>query len=369
MFRSDLNLTIATPRPSPNTICELPLHNPSPIWISTICAATTTVATRSAQPPPPFGISPSTAATRSAQPPPPFGISPSTAATRSAQPPPSGISASTGDTTVRHFRLHCAGAGSYVAIISDYVLVVQQQCSIHTLISNHGISSYEWNLRGTSNTRLNLASLVSGNRYRASLLVLNAVIELINFKVDEKVRVAAISAANAVENELPIPEFLDSPIIGLAEMKIPALGEALEAPTIKVQVQALVALNETMQRLLQSRQFYMAVSGSKRKAKSFKDDEYFILCESVSMGRKLTSIQSTIIGNKVQMMKPHLRHEVRTVQHHQCGEASPPFKFQIGVNSRSFSSFAFARRTVTNPDNRISETGIPKLYEFSSSYD
>nr|GMC68194.1 uncharacterized protein LOC109164950 [Ipomoea batatas] len=30
-----------------------------------------------------------------------------------------------------------------------------------------------------------------------------------------------------------------------------------------------------------SRQFYMAVSGSKRKAKSFKDDEYFILCESV----------------------------------------------------------------------------------------
>nr|GMD81131.1 uncharacterized protein LOC109164950 [Ipomoea batatas] len=30
-------------------------------------------------------------------------------------------------------------------------------------------------------------------------------------------------------------------------MKIPALGEALEAPTIKVQVQALVALNETMQ--------------------------------------------------------------------------------------------------------------------------
>nr|GLL21913.1 uncharacterized protein LOC109164434 [Ipomoea trifida] len=58
--------------------------------------------------------------------------------------------------------------------------------------------------------------------------VLNAVIELINFKFDEKVRVAAISAANAVENELPIPEFLDSPIIGLAEMKIPALGEALE---------------------------------------------------------------------------------------------------------------------------------------------
>nr|GLL27420.1 importin-5-like [Ipomoea trifida] len=58
--------------------------------------------------------------------------------------------------------------------------------------------------------------------------VLNAVIELINFKFDEKVRVAAISAANAVENKLPIPEFLDSLIIGLAEMKIPALGEALE---------------------------------------------------------------------------------------------------------------------------------------------
>nr|GMC67883.1 hypothetical protein Iba_chr02fCG6650 [Ipomoea batatas] len=44
-----------------------------------------------------------------------------------------------------------------------------------------------------------------------------------------------------------------------------------------------------------SRQFYMAVSGSKRKAKSFKDDEYFILCESVSMGRKLTSIQSVCL--------------------------------------------------------------------------
>nr|GLL19706.1 hypothetical protein Itr_chr02CG12070 [Ipomoea trifida] len=83
----------------------------------------------------------------------------------------------------------------------------------------------------------------------------------------------------------------------------------------------------------------------------------------------LSNHLQTIIGNKVQMMKPHLRHEVRTVQHHQCGEASPPFKFQVGVNSRSFSSFAFARRTVTDPDNRISETGIPKLYEFSSSYD
>nr|GMC94571.1 hypothetical protein Iba_chr05cCG0270 [Ipomoea batatas] len=72
----------------------------------------------------------------------------------------------------QHIRIKiaCASAGSYVARISDYVLVVQQQCSIHTLISNHGISSYEWNLRGTSNTRLNLASLVSGNRYKASLL-------------------------------------------------------------------------------------------------------------------------------------------------------------------------------------------------------
>nr|GMD49241.1 importin-5-like [Ipomoea batatas] len=85
--------------------------------------------------------------------------------------------------------------------------------------------------------------------------VLYVVIELVNFKFDEKVRVAAISvmplllrsAANAVENELPIPRFLDSPIIDLAKMIIPALGEALLAPTIKVQVQALVALNETMQ--------------------------------------------------------------------------------------------------------------------------
>nr|GMD53436.1 importin-5-like [Ipomoea batatas] len=84
---------------------------------------------------------------------------------------------------------------------------------------------------------------------------LNVVIPLVNFKFDEKVRVAAISAmplllrsaADAVENKLPIPRFLDSPIIDFAKMIIPALAEALEAPTIKVQVQALVALNETMQ--------------------------------------------------------------------------------------------------------------------------
>nr|GMC75090.1 hypothetical protein Iba_chr03dCG1800 [Ipomoea batatas] len=70
MFRSDLNLTIAAPRPSPNTICELPLHNPSPILISTM--STTTVRLHQLPPPlQPPSISASTAATRSVQPPPP----------------------------------------------------------------------------------------------------------------------------------------------------------------------------------------------------------------------------------------------------------------------------------------------------------
>nr|GMC75089.1 Nucleoporin like [Ipomoea batatas] len=138
------------------------------------------------------------------------------------------------------------------------------------------------------------------------------------------------SAANAVENELPIPEFLDSPIIGLAEMKIPALGEALEGDddlpqpnnaylfdinhlvtemgidmwnfsgwrsskaiaevlllwlrnvnsmALVTSSMALVAIKSLITLFSmfddKSRQFYMAVSGSKRKAKSFKDDEYF----------------------------------------------------------------------------------------------
>ncbi|XP_019177542.1 PREDICTED: importin-5-like [Ipomoea nil] len=85
--------------------------------------------------------------------------------------------------------------------------------------------------------------------------VLNGVLPLVNFKFDEEVRVAAISvmplllrsAATAVENELPIPGFLDSPIITLAKIIIPTLVEALAAPTIKTQAQALVALKESMQ--------------------------------------------------------------------------------------------------------------------------
>ncbi|XP_019177140.1 PREDICTED: importin-5-like [Ipomoea nil] len=85
--------------------------------------------------------------------------------------------------------------------------------------------------------------------------ILNGVLPLVNFKFDEEVRVAAISvmplllrsAATAVENELPIPELLDSPISTLAKIIIPTLVEALAAPTIKTQAQALVALKESMQ--------------------------------------------------------------------------------------------------------------------------
>nr|GMD50709.1 importin-5-like [Ipomoea batatas] len=52
---------------------------------------------------------------------------------------------------------------------------------------------------------------------------------------------------SALENELRFPVSVDSPIITLPKIIIPALVQALEAPTIKLQVQALVALNKIMQ--------------------------------------------------------------------------------------------------------------------------
>nr|GMD52785.1 importin-5-like [Ipomoea batatas] len=52
---------------------------------------------------------------------------------------------------------------------------------------------------------------------------------------------------SALENELHFPVSVDSPIITLPKIIIPALVQALEEPTIKLQVQALVALNKIMQ--------------------------------------------------------------------------------------------------------------------------
>nr|GMD54641.1 importin-5-like [Ipomoea batatas] len=82
--------------------------------------------------------------------------------------------------------------------------------------------------------------------------VLTVVQPHLKFQFNDEVRIAAISVMplllrSALENERSIPDSVDSPIITLARIIIPALVEALEAPTIKLQVQALVALNRSMQ--------------------------------------------------------------------------------------------------------------------------
>nr|GMD56506.1 importin-5-like [Ipomoea batatas] len=85
--------------------------------------------------------------------------------------------------------------------------------------------------------------------------VLTDISPLVTFEYDEKVRVASISvmallletAATAVKNGLPIPGFLDSPILTLANIIIPTLVEALKSICLKTKVNAVVALKGIFQ--------------------------------------------------------------------------------------------------------------------------
>ncbi|XP_031115495.1 importin-5-like isoform X2 [Ipomoea triloba] len=108
--------------------------------------------------------------------------------------------------------------------------------------------------------------------------VVDAVLPLVNFKLDERVRIAAAtgnlsfgvslswivsftliilhsvamplllqSVAVAVECQLPIPDVSDSPIITISETIMSALIEALQEPTIKFRVIILEALNQCIQ--------------------------------------------------------------------------------------------------------------------------
>nr|GMD58287.1 importin-5-like [Ipomoea batatas] len=85
--------------------------------------------------------------------------------------------------------------------------------------------------------------------------VVDAVLPLVNFKLDERVRIAAATAmplllqsvAIAVESQLPIPDFSDSPIITISETIMSALIEALQEPSIKFRVIILEALNQCIQ--------------------------------------------------------------------------------------------------------------------------
>nr|GMD56507.1 importin-5-like [Ipomoea batatas] len=85
--------------------------------------------------------------------------------------------------------------------------------------------------------------------------VLTDISPLVTFEYDEKVRVASISvmallletAATAVKNGLPIPGYLDSPILTLANIIIPTLVEALKSICLKTKVNAVVALKGIFQ--------------------------------------------------------------------------------------------------------------------------
>nr|GMD54805.1 importin-5-like [Ipomoea batatas] len=85
--------------------------------------------------------------------------------------------------------------------------------------------------------------------------VLTDISPLVTFEYDEKVRVASISvmallletAATAVKNGLPIPGYLDSPILTLANIIIPTLVGALKSICLKTKVNAVVALKGIFQ--------------------------------------------------------------------------------------------------------------------------
>ncbi|XP_019177543.1 PREDICTED: importin-5-like [Ipomoea nil] len=85
--------------------------------------------------------------------------------------------------------------------------------------------------------------------------VVDAVLPLVNFKLDERVRTAAAvamplllqSVAFAMENRLPIPDFPDTPIIPISKAIISGLLEALQEPNIKFRVIVLEALNQCIQ--------------------------------------------------------------------------------------------------------------------------
>ncbi|XP_031115955.1 importin-5-like [Ipomoea triloba] len=85
--------------------------------------------------------------------------------------------------------------------------------------------------------------------------VVDAVLPLVNFKLDERVRIAAATAmplllqsvAVAVQHQLPIPDVSGSPIITISETIMSALIEALQEPSIKFRVIMLEALNQCIQ--------------------------------------------------------------------------------------------------------------------------